>query len=326
VYQADGHPLGNRIKTAPDGASWTDISIKRGAAENPEDDPTVWHLVHRYAKRIIGAVKERERRTGHPPIVDDVFRIPNTFESRAGVGPMQERICNQRVALIGLGGTGSHVLDLLVKTPVATIHLCDDDEMDWHNFMRAPGTPTQDEIDSQHNGLPKKVDYYRTKHAAFRNGIVPHVMRVGDAAEFTAFLKEHPIDFAFVSIDQRQGEDAPRQDEVYAALSQAGVPFVDSGISLALDQDRIRGSVTTSFYEPNSSDWERAIPNAHVTGDRPGYRNIQLPEANALAAALAVMEWRRQTGQYVRNTRSFLHKFRLETAHVIWAPGGNEVP
>ena len=47
-----------------------------------------------------------------------------------------------------------------------------------------------------------------------------------------------------------------------------------------------------------------------------GYRNVQLPEVNALAASLAVMEWRRRTGQYLSDSTSFLHKFRLESAGV----------
>ena len=326
VYQADGNPLGNRIGAAPDGVSWIDISIKSGTEKNPQNDPTVWHLLHRYAKWIIGAAKAHELRGDHSPETREVFRIPNTFEGRAGVGPMQQRIRDQSVAIIGLGGTGSYVLDLLAKTPVAAIHLCDDDEMDWHNFMRAPGAPTRGEIDSQRNGPPKKVDYYHRKYAPFRHGIQAHAIRVGDAAEFSAFLAEHPIDFAFVSIDQRGEGDAPRQDEVYATLSEAGVPYIDSGISLKLEDDRIRGAVTTSSYASGSSDWESAIPNARVTGDRPGYRNIQLPEANALAAALAVMEWRRLTDQYVNGTESFLHKFRLENARVKWARQNHESP
>ncbi len=324
VYQANGQPF-NPIATAPDGAPWVDISIRRGGPADPEDDPTVWHLLHRYAKQIIGAVKAHERED-RLPLTHDVLRIPNTFEERAGIRPMQEQVRNQSIALIGLGGTGSYILDLLAKTPVTTIHLCDDDEMDWHNFMRAPGAPTQDEIDSRHNSPTKKVDYYHNKYAALRDGICPHDMQVGNTADFTAFLEENSIDFAFVSIDQNQQENAQRQDDVYTALSQTRVPFIDSGISLALDHDQICGAVTTSFYEPGSIEWQLAIPNAQITGERLGYRNIQLPEANALAAALAVMEWRRRTGQYVKDTPSFLHKFRLEKARVRWTPGNDENP
>ena len=63
--------------------------------------------------------------------------------------------------------------------------------------------------------------------------------------------------------------------------------------------------MTTGFYGASAEAWKEAIPNARVKGDVPGYRNIQLPEVNALAAALAVMEWRRRTGQYVSESTSF---------------------
>ena len=59
-------------------------------------------------------------------------------------------------------------------------------------------------------------------------------------------------------------------------------------------------------------EWKDAIPNARARGDLPGYRNVQLPEVNAMAASLAVMEWRRRTGQYISESPSFLHKFLLE--------------
>ncbi len=325
VYQANGHPIGNLISSAPqDNPPWVNISIRRGGPASPEKDETVWSLLHRYAKQIIGAVRKHEQQNIGVFPRRNVFRIPNTFEGRTGIGPMQERIKNQNVALIGLGGTGSYVLDLLVKTPIATIHLCDDDAMDWHNFMRAPGTPTQGEIDAQHISPQKKVEYYYNKYASLRNGVCPHILRVGDNTEFTTFLSEHTIDFAFVNIDQRQEGDVSRQDEVYDVLSEAGIPFVDSGISLTLEQDQIQGAVTTSSYKAGSLDWQQTLPNSKMTGNHPGYRNIQLPEVNALAAALAVMEWRRLTEQYVKDTKSFLHKFRLEQACIIWAQQNHE--
>ena len=76
-------------------------------------------------------------------------------------------------------------------------------------------------------------------------------------------------------------------------------------------------NATTSAYDAGSAAWKDAIPNARVEGNVPGYRNVQLPEVNALAAALAVMEWRRRTEQYVSGSASFLHKFRLETPRIV---------
>ena len=122
-------------------------------------------------------------------------------------------------------------------------------------------------------------------------------------------------------IDQRKDCDSPRQDVVYAALTEAKIPFIDSGVSITLENDSIRGSVTTSAYAAGSLDWRDAIPNAKVEGNTPGYRNVQLPEVNAMAAALAVMEWRRRTGQYVSVSTSFLHKFRLEKPRVVALAG-----
>ena len=129
---------------------------------------------------------------------------------------------------------------------------------------------------------------------------------------------------AFVCIDPLRDCDCPRQDAVYAALSQAGLPFIDSGVSITLADGAVRGVVTTSAYGADSTAWRDAIPNARVTGDVPGYRNVQLPEVNALAATLAVMEWRRRTEQYVSESASFLHKFRLETPRIVRAPGSPE--
>ena len=75
--------------------------------------------------------------------------------------------------------------------------------------------------------------------------------------------------------------------------------------------------MTTSAYGAGSVAWTDAIPNARVEGNVPGYRNVQLPEVNALAASLAVMEWRRRTEQYVSESASFLHKFRLERPRIV---------
>ena len=184
--------------------------------------------------------------------------------------------------------------------------------VDWHNFMRAPGAPTAKEIESHRNTSVLKIDYYHSKYASLREGIHLHAYHVDSPSMFDEFLSAHPIEYAFVCIDQLTDGDSSRQDAVYQALSEAKIPFIDSGVSLTLDNCSVSGAVTTSAYCNGSMAWKNAIPNARVEGNAPGYHNIQLPEVNALAAALAVMEWRRRTGQYANESSSFLHKFRLE--------------
>ena len=315
VYRADGNPIESRIDG--DEKTWSNISIRRGSQDSPQEDESACDLIHRYAKQIVGAVSAAGNSETPSPTVPGPFKIPNTFEERAAMGPVQDRIRSQRIAIIGVGGTGAYVLDLVAKTPVMEIHLLDNDDVEWHNFMRAPGAPTAEEIESLHKGRLRKVDYYQSKYASYREGIHPHAVRVDSPSILGEFLLAHPIDYAFVCIDQLTEGDSPRQDVVYCSLSEAAVPFIDSGVSITLEDDAVRGSVTTSAYEAGSVAWKKNIPNARVEGNMPGYRNIQLPEVNALAASLAVMEWRRRTGQYVSDSASFLHKFRLKKPDIV---------
>ena len=315
VYHEDGTPIGNHV--GGDGHTWSTISIRKGSQGSPEKDGSASDLVHRYAKQIVGAVSAAGYSETASLTVPGPFTTPNTFEARAAIGPVQARIRHQRIAIIGLGGTGAYVLDLVAKTPVKAIHLLDSDDVEWHTFMRAPGAPTGEEIESCRKGSLRKVDYYHSKYASLRAGIHPHAVRVDSPSMFGEFLAAHPIDYAFVCIDQLTEGDAPRQDAVYCALSEARVPFIDTGVSITVEHSAVRGAVTTSAYDAGSMAWKGGIPNARVEGDVPGYRNVQLPEVNALAASLAVMEWRRRTEQYVSESASFLHKFRLETPSIV---------
>ena len=143
VYHADGTPIGNYLNG--DGKTWSTISIKKGRQDSPEEDGSASELIHRYAKQIIGAVSAAGYSETNSLAKPGPFKIPNTFEARAALGPVQDRIREQRIAIIGLGGTGAYVLDLMAKTPVPEIHLLDADKVEWHTFMRAPGAPTTEE-------------------------------------------------------------------------------------------------------------------------------------------------------------------------------------
>ena len=317
VYHADGTPIGNPVNS--DGKTWTNISIHKGSQSSPEEDESASAVVHRYAKQIVGAVSAAGYTEPAALASLDPSHISNTFEARAAIAPVQDRIRGQRIAIIGLGGTGAYLLDLISKTPVSEIHLLDSDRVDWHTLSRAPGAPTAEEIELIRAGSLLKFDYYHSKYAAFPPCIHPHPFQVDGPSTFAAFLADHPIDYAFVCIDQFTEGDSARQDAVYCAVMEAGIPFIDSSVSIMLEDCAVRGAVTTSAYDAGSDAWKNAIPNARLEGAAPGYRNVQLPEVNAAAATFAVMEWRRRTGQYVSETPSFYQKFRLEKGHTYYA-------
>ncbi|MCA9178777.1 MAG: hypothetical protein KDB14_30150, partial [Planctomycetales bacterium] len=60
--------------------------------------------------------------TPFPVVAEDpntsVFRYVDTASSRAGISDINERLASDRVGIVGLGGTGSYILDLVAKTPV----------------------------------------------------------------------------------------------------------------------------------------------------------------------------------------------------------------
>ena len=316
AYHSDGKPIGNHV--GGNDKTWSNISIRKGRKGSAEPDETAHDLLHRYAKHFVGAVAS----AGHSEVVSlalpDPFHIPNTFEARAGIAPVQDHIRGDRIAIIGLGGTGAFLLDLIAKTPLSEIYLFDSDCVDWHTLMRAPGVPTAEEIEQVRAGSLLKVDYYRSKYSVFRDGIYVRPVRVENPEMFAEFVAEHPIDFAFICIDQFTEGDSARQDAVYQAVSAAGVPFIDSGVSITIEDCAVRGAVTTTAYEAGSDMWEGAVPNSRLHGDALGYRNVQLPEVNAAAALFAVMEWRRRTGQYVLESPSFYQKFLLEKGQIIY--------
>jgi hypothetical protein len=71
------------------------------------------------------------------------FNYIDTASSRAEIDVVTAKLQKlKRVAIAGLGGTGSYVLDFVAKTPVWEIHLYDGDAYLQHNAFRSPGAPS----------------------------------------------------------------------------------------------------------------------------------------------------------------------------------------
>ena len=73
------------------------------------------------------------------------FNYIDSASSRAEIGTVTAKLKKvKRLAIAGLGGTGSYVLDFVAKTPVWEIHLYDGDMFLQHNAFRAPGAPSME--------------------------------------------------------------------------------------------------------------------------------------------------------------------------------------
>ncbi|MDZ7652346.1 MAG: ThiF family adenylyltransferase [Burkholderiaceae bacterium] len=74
---------------------------------------------------------------------ESVFLFEDTASSRAGIQPIAQALREYKIAIVGLGGTGAYILDLVAKTHVSEIHLYDADKFRQHNAFRAPGAASR---------------------------------------------------------------------------------------------------------------------------------------------------------------------------------------
>lgn len=81
-----------------------------------------------------------------PPEEDSPFRYLDTASTRTGIGAVTAKLEGQAVAIVGIGGTGSYMLDLVAKTPVREIHIFDGGVFSNRNAFRSPGAPSLEEL------------------------------------------------------------------------------------------------------------------------------------------------------------------------------------
>lgn len=97
---------------------------------------------------------------------ESVFRYLDTASSRVGIG-LNDRLAGLKIAIVGLGGTGSYVLDLVAKTCVAEIHLFDADVYSQHNAFRSPGAASIEDLQAK----PSKLAYLAGIYNRMRRSI-----------------------------------------------------------------------------------------------------------------------------------------------------------
>lgn len=217
------------------------------------------------------------------------FHYLDTSSSRAGIGGLNLKLAMDKIAIVGLGGTGGYVLDFVAKTHAKEIHLFDDDEFKQHNAFRCPGALSFDELTDDLN----KVGYYFGLYSKLRRGIVPHPYRINpsNVGEITG------MGFVFLCLDTGELKDA-----IMRSLEAAGVPFIDVGMGVELVGDALTGILRVTTSTPQKREHIRdneRVSFAPATGDNIYSRNIQVAELNAMNAALAVVRWKKYCGFYL---------------------------
>lgn len=237
---------------------------------------------------------------------ESVFRYLDTATSRVGIGALNERFSTQRIGIVGLGGTGSYVLDLVAKSCVKEIHLFDGDVFSQHNAFRAPGAPSVDDLRAK----PKKVDFLAAIYDKMRRGIHVH----DHAIDSSTVDVLHGLDFIFLCLDSGIAKKA-----IVMALMERGIPFVEVGMGIIRNQDSLSGlmRVTASTTDVQ----EHILKKINFSeGDLPENEystNIQIAELNAMNAALAVMRWKKLYGFYRDSSRAYSNSYSIAANEMV---------
>lgn len=232
------------------------------------------------------------------PVEDDsVFVYADTASSRVGIGAVTDKLKVGPVAIVGLGGTGSYILDLLAKTPVSEIHLFDSDLMGQHNAFRSPGAPSV-EILKQ---VPSKAEYFQDIYSNMRRSIFvhPHV------DEETVSLLQS-MDFVFIAVD-----NGPARRLIVEKLEEWEIPFIDVGMGVLEAEGSLLGQLRVTFSsETSRAEVHPTLPLSETDVKDDYSRNIQIADLNALNAVLAVIKWKKSLGFYVdlENEHSVLYQ------------------
>lgn len=291
AYQATGEPVGNVL--------WTDrtnecvISIMRdeGGYVN------AWHALFVYTAIVVGEVGREYREP-----IERIFNFPIEGEDSRDMKNWRDKARGHRIGIVGLGGVGLWILDLMSKTDVSEIRIWDGDDIEGRNLLRAPGWANQDAIGKN------KAEYFGELYQRVRTGITIHgeYWQPDESGEVFEGL-----DFVFIAVDKTDTRTL-----LCTTLEGCSVPFIDVGMGIERRQERVRGSCQVFFSGDDPGRWRVGIPTAQGTGDRE-YYELQLADMGALNAALAVGTWRRHIGQYEEEKKSWLIRYLIDSNDLL---------
>lgn len=217
---------------------------------------------------------------------EEPFNYIDTASSRAEIVAVTKKLALRKVAIVGLGGTGSYVLDLVAKTPVREIHVYDGDAFLQHNAFRSPGAPSGGDLRAKQ----PKATYFKHLYAKMHRGIVDHALYI-DARNVEELRS---MDFVFLCLDKGSAKKV-----IVEKLEEFNIPFTDVGLGIQLNGEALGGIVriTTSTAQMRGH-FRSRVSFADDPGDDDYDRNIQIADLNALNASLAVIKWKKLFGFY----------------------------
>jgi len=247
----------------------------------------------------------------HPIAVPDdedksVFNYLDTAATKAGIFAANQKLEGPKIAIIGAGGTGSYVLDFVAKTPVAEIHLFDQDLFLNHNAFRCPGAASIDDL----NKKQLKVNYLADVYSRMRKGVIAHDCFIDEVT----IDQLRQMDFVFICIDKGSGKRL-----IVEKLQEWGIPFIDVGMGIQLSDENTLGGIATvtSGTASKRDHLESRIAFSDGEAANEYSYNVQISELNALNASLAVIRWKKICGYYDDVTHEHYSAYTIRSNQLI---------
>ena len=272
----------------------TDIRVNRSFSNKPKPHgyKDYHHKITRYIEIISApAISMDSSKTARVyevievPEDKSVFNYIDTNSTRAEIGVISEKLEGHKIGIIGLGGTGSYVLDQVAKTPVQEIHLYDGDRFLQHNAFRSPGAPTIKQLDRQYF----KTGYFNMIYSKMHHGIKSHPIYLDESN--MSMLEE--LDFVFLCIDKGSAKKG-----IIDYLIDKKIPFIDVGLDVTVAGQSLLGTARSTLVTDQMTDH---IPSRISLTDRDADEyasNIQIADLNALNAIMAVIKWKKHIQFY----------------------------
>lgn len=237
----------------------------------------------------VGSYRRRE--------VPSVFHYANNAIARAGLDAIADKLRLRRVCIVGVGGTGSYLLDALGKEEIERIDLYDDDVIEPKNPFRMPGAMSREDASAGHN----KALWLASCYAAMRTGVTGYPLRIN--ADNVAELAG--ADFVFIAVDH-----GPSRGTIARFLVEQRIPFIDVGIGVDKRSDvaALIARARVTLVTPETAHLVEELPAADDSAEAV-YSNIQVLEINALNAMLAVIRFKQYLGFYAADEHPDVVKY-----------------
>lgn len=240
-------------------------------------------------------------------MADSPFVFADTASARQGTADLAMKLQQETVAIVGVGGTGAYVLDLVAKTWVKEIRLFDGDRFLNHNAFRAPGAYSASELE----GGGGKATLHGRRYSRMRRGIVAIPERVDESN--VRLVDE--CDTVFICID-----GGPVKGVILDACLNSGCLVIDCGMGVkrAKTERTLMATIrVTTCVENHRNHIGDCIDMAGDDAGDEYQRNAQMAELNALNASLAVIKWKKVRGVYRDATQEFNSEYVLDWNSLI---------